>query len=218
MKAKLKNLYYRFLFNFTSPKTRFTQIYKDNYWTSKESISGPGSDLDNTVTVRKELPQIFIDYKVKTFLDLPCGDFHWIKLIDLSNIHYIGGDIVDDLIKKNLEKYKAPNLEFKVMDLIKDPLPKVDMIMVRDCFIHLSNPLISKALANIKASGSTWLLTNSFVDMKENINIKTGTWRRVNFDIAPFNLPKPVVSWEEKEHFNKVAGRKFLVLYKIADL
>jgi hypothetical protein len=104
------------------------------------------------------------------------------------------------------------------MDLIKDDLPKVDMIMVRDCFIHLSNPLITKALENIKRSGSTYLLTNSFPDMKENMNIKTGTWRRVNFDIAPFNLPKPVASWEETEHLNKIAGRKFMVLYKIADL
>ena len=40
-------------------------------------------------------------------LDIPCGDFYWMKEVDLKDIEYIGADIVDELIKKNNDKFKA---------------------------------------------------------------------------------------------------------------
>ncbi|MCC7526592.1 MAG: hypothetical protein IT250_17340 [Chitinophagaceae bacterium] len=129
--------YYKFIFNFTSTKKRFSTIYEKNFWSSDESLSGPGSDLGNTITIRKELPGILKKYEVKTFLDLPCGDFHWMKILDLNGINYIGGDIVNKLIDSNKLKYgKLPNVKFEVLDLINDSLPEADMVMVRDCFIH----------------------------------------------------------------------------------
>lgn len=211
--------FYKFIFNFTSTKKRFTTIYEKNFWSSDESISGPGSNLENTVTIRRVMPEVLKKYEIKSFLDLPCGDFHWMKLIDLDGIKYIGGDIVQKLIEANKLKYGGnENIQFRTIDLIKDSLPPVDMLMVRDCFIHLSNDLVLKSLDNIKRSNIKYLLTNSHPDMQVNKNIKTGTWRRINMSLEPFNLKSPVEVWEETEHFNPKEGKKVTALYKIDEM
>lgn len=33
-------------------------------------------------------------YSIKSILDIPCGDFSWMKKIELDGIEYIGADIV----------------------------------------------------------------------------------------------------------------------------
>ena len=57
------------------------------------------------------------------------------------------------------------------MDLINDDLPKVDLIIVRDCLVHFSNKDIFKAIENIKQSKSKYLLVTTFSDLKKNENI-----------------------------------------------
>lgn len=174
-------------------KDIFTRYYKENSWNGKESVSGPGSDYDQTMYLIPELQILLKNLKVKTVLDVPCGDFNWMKLIDLNGIKYTGGDIVDQLIKNNNKKYKTSNISFEVIDIVNDKLSKVDLIMVRDCFVHLPNNDIFKALENIKNSGSKYLLTTNFTwkVQPENKDITVGGWRRINFENDPFNFPYP---------------------------
>ena len=174
-------------------KEIFTEYYNKNLWHGKESLSGPGSDYEQTKYLIPELEILFKDLKIKTMLDIPCGDFNWMKRIDLSKIKYIGGDIVEKMIYKNSQKYQSKNISFKIIDIINDRLPKVDLIMVRDCFVHLSNNDIIKALDNIKNSKSKYLLTTNFMwkNPKANRDIKAGDWRRLHLESEPFNFPFP---------------------------
>jgi len=208
----------KYIFNFGSTKRRFSEIYKTNFWSSNESISGPGSQLSQTETVRKELPRILNKLEIKSLLDIPCGDFHWMKMIDLSQVMYTGADIVSDLININNKAYKSKNISFKVLDLIVDDLPKVDAILVRDCFIHLSEKQIISSIQNIKKSGIKYLITNNFPEFKNNFDIKTGMFRKVNLTDAPYNLTNPIMEIEEIEHFSKIDGKKTIVVYKCSDL
>lgn len=209
----LKKLKQKYIFNFGSTKRRFEEIYNSNFWASAESISGPGSQIDQTETIRKELPKIIKDLEINSLLDLPCGDFHWMNKVDLSEVQYIGGDIVTDLIRLNNQMYKSKNITFKELDLISDVLPKVDAILVRDCFIHLSEKQIQDALRNIKSSGIKYLITNNFPDFAKNFDIKTGMFRKVNFSKSPYNLENPIFEIEEKEHFSKEDGKKTITVY-----
>ena len=168
----------------------FSSIYKKNQWDDAESISGPGSTLQNTMLIRNALPQIISKYKIKTMLDIPCGDFNWIQKIDLSQISYTGMEFVPDLIKSNTLKFGGENRKFMVADLVEDKLPKSDLIFCRDCLVHLSYRDIQAALANMKKSQSTFLLTTSFTD-HPNFDIVTGNWRQINLQANPFNLPRP---------------------------
>ena len=212
---KLKQKY---IFNFGSTKRRFEEIYKANFWSSEESISGPGSQLDQTETIRKELPLIFKELNIQSLLDIPCGDFHWMKLLDLKGIKYIGSDIVTELIEKNKMHFRKENVEFMVLDLIQDKLPMTNAVLVRDCFIHLSETQIVEALKNIKRSGIKYLITNNFPDFGPNFNIKTGMFRKVNLSAFPYVLGKPMFEIEEKEHFSDIDGRKTIAVYNCVDI
>ena len=42
------------------------------------------------------------------------------------------------------------------------------------------------------------MLTTTFPDCDENIDIVTGDWRIINLERAPFNFPKPIKMINEK--------------------
>ena len=170
----------------------FTDIYKKNIWKSSESISGTGSELSETSTVIDNLPKIFKQFDIKSVLDLPCGDFNWMKTVNLSGIEYIGGDVVDAIVSKNIAEYASEHITFKHINLLEDPLPKVDLIFCRDCLVHFSIADIYKALDNICNSNSKFLLTTTFTGRPTTGDIPTGDWRPINLQNQPFNLPQPI--------------------------
>jgi len=171
------------------PAARFTTIYETRYWVDDESRSGAGSNLYATEKIRKAIPGLFLEYEVRSVLDIPCGDFFWFKEMKLDLDNYVGGDIVAPLIASVAEKYTSPTRSFRVMDLTKDGLPDCDLILVRDCFIHLSFELILAALRNISQSNIRYLLTTHFADVATNVDIEIGSFHAVNLCAPPFNFP-----------------------------
>jgi SAM-dependent methyltransferase len=169
----------------------FYEIYRKKLWNSSESVSGTGSTISNTYQLRQALPSLFDRYSIKSILDLPCGDFNWMRRIELGEIKYIGGDLVSDLIEKN-KKYEAKNIIFIRRNLIIEDLPSCDLLMVRDCLVHFSYFDIDRALQNIKRSGCKYLLTTSFEGDFDNTDIRTGFWRPINLRKPPFNFPEPI--------------------------
>ena len=193
------------------PKEIFTFIYETNKWGNSESISGSGSTISATKYLIPELKDLIKRLKVISILDIPCGDFNWMQHCDLSGLEYHGGDIVDNLITSNRKKYSEYN--FSVIDLVEDPLPKVDLIFCRDCLFHLPNSLIIEVLKNICKSGSKYLLTTTFTDNIPNKDIKIGQWRHLNLELAPFSLPSPLEIIREKTYKDKSMG-----LWLISDI
>lgn len=86
----------------------FSEIFQKNAWASRESVSGTGSELNRTYHLRRELPVLLSELKIRSLLDLPCGDFNWMAHVDLGAIHYIGADIIAELIDRNRKLYASP--------------------------------------------------------------------------------------------------------------
>ena len=115
---------------------------------------------------------------VKSLLDIPCGDYRWMKEMALPVEHYVGADIVSDIITLNASKYGGPGKTFIICDLTKDRLPRADCVLCRDCLDHLSIRHIFKALRNIQLSGSTYLITTLYADRTTNGDIHQVTGGR----------------------------------------
>lgn len=188
---------YRFvkreLFNrVLSMESVFQQIYETNYWGVDESVSGAGSTLAQTERLRRELPGLLAELKVRTLLDAPCGDFNWMKEVPMELDSYVGLDIVPSIIAENSKRFGSRNRSFRVADVTADPLPRADLILCRDLMIHLSFRHIAAAVKNMKRSGSELLLTTTYPDVSVNQDIVTGSWRPINLEVAPFSFPKPI--------------------------
>lgn len=200
-------------------QSTFAPFYTENRWGDDESASGPGSSLERTGILRGELPILLEDIGARTLLDAPCGDFNWMKDTALNIDQYTGVDVIPELIARNQNLYGNEQTRFAFLDLTRDELPCVDVILCRDCFIHFSNRDIAAAIKNFKRSRSTYLLTNTYPGWQQNKNIRTGDFRHLNLLLPPFNFPPPLRQIDEKlpEERAQFFG-KTLALWKLADL
>ena len=200
-------------------RDKFIEIYYKNGFRGRVSISGPGSEHDQTQVIKEEIPKLVKEMNIRTVLDAACGDFHWMKDVELDVDKYIGADVVPEMIARNQKEYASEIREFRVLNITKDKLPQVDLIICRDCLVHLSHRDIIIALRNLKRSKSTYLLTTTYPLMTHNRNIVTGDWRRVNFQLPPFNFPRAIKFINEgcTENYGLYAD-KTLELWKLEDI
>src|SRR5215471_14414757 len=196
----------------------FARIYARNSWGDAESRSGTGSNIARTELLRPKLTRLLLDLGVRSILDLPCGDFNWMRLTELPGIEYIGGDIVSHLVQQNNSLYARPGYKFLRLDMLCDALPRVDLILCRDGLVHLSFSDIARALRAMMESGSTYLLTTTFTAHLRNKDIVTGEWRRLNLDLAPFCFPVPLQTIADGPRPDGTAADKMLALYRLEDL
>jgi len=219
MYRAIRKRYVVYLQKFKKVENVFTEIYRRNKWKGKDSFSGPGSDTYQTRIVISELPTLINEFNIRTMIDIPCGDFHWMRSVDLNGIDYTGADVVKELIQKNIEKYSQDGLQFHSMNLIKDKLPRVDLVFCRDCLVHFCFADVFSALDNICKSQSEYLLTTTFTGRKDNYDIVTGKWRPLNLEVSPFSLPKALkVINEGCTEGDGAYSDKALGLWRIADI
>jgi hypothetical protein len=189
-------------------KARFIADYRQN--------SGVGSDLEITRPIAASLPGLLQSLSVRSMLDIPCGDFLWMRHVDLESTIYTGGDIIETLVDAHQRLHASPERSFRVLDIVASDLPKADLIFCRDCLVHFSHRLVKRAINNIKRSGSTYLLTTTFPGHATNAGIVTGTWQPLNLCAPPFNFPAPIRLINEgcpPPHDDKSMG-----LWRIRDL
>ena len=201
-------------------KKIFTSIYKSNHWVQNEdslpkefiSVSGHGSNIntkqhDNLVN---NFNKIIKNFKINSILDMPCGDFLWIrKIIENQNIEYLGIDIVEELINENNKKYSRKNINFQTYDIVNFKTDvKFDLVLIRDLFIHIKNSDIIKILNNLKKMNIKYIILNSY-NNEENKDVTVGQHRKINLQKEPFNLNEPI------HYFKDYENDKFCCLYDI---
>jgi len=191
-----------------SEKEIFTTIYDRNSWGNKESRSGSGSTLNSTQKIREWIPFILRKYNFTSIVDLACGDFNWMREVDLSGHQYLGLDIVDEIVSNNIKKYKKDNVNFQVGNVIEDDIPFADVAMVVACFIHFPIAAIHDTIKNIRKSRIRYLLSSCYIPKyeKNNINkeIRFGDFHPVNLSMLPFNLKEPVELLINKESLKNI--------------
>ena len=209
IKILMHTLMSRYTFFFgkeLSTKEIFSKIYEKNYWGIGEKIvddsfySGPGSHdssivepyISSVTTFIKSLPYSPV------VLDLGCGDFNVGSKIRPCCAHYIAGDIVDDLINFNKNKFKDLNVDFKVFNISTDEIPKVDIIFLRQVLQHLSNKEIKPVVSKLIESCKFLILTEHIPNNKSfprnldkpngpGVRLKMGSG--VDLTAPPFSMP-----------------------------
>lgn len=182
----------------------FSKIYKNHLWGKAADpsfiyYSGSGSHGKRVVSSYVEAMENYLSSfpQKPDVVDLGCGDFYVGSAIRRCCGSYVGCDIVAELIELNKDRYKHQDVDFRVLDISRDPLPKADVAIVRQVFQHLSNDLIAEAVAKIARSYKYLVLTEilpaseTFVP---NLDKPTGDHTRLLIDSgivlteSPFKL------------------------------
>ena len=175
----------------------FREIYHRNEWGSVETKSGNGSTLAATGPIRRKLPGLLRKFGCETLLDAPCGDFHWMRLVDLGPVKYIGADIVPDIIEGLNADFASERRSFQVLDIVSDPLPRADLWLCRDVLFHLPTRDVMTCLRNFVSSDIRYLLTSTFPLSTANPEIHPGGFRTINLRLPPFSLPRPLIEVDD---------------------
>ena len=198
-------------------KKLFSRIYHDNLWGGEkgEYYSGPGSDDHVGVEYAKAIRNYIVQHNIKSVVDIGCGDFRIAKQFVTDDIHYIGIDVVPDLIEANQKLFGNANIEFKCLDATREELPPADLCLVRQVLQHLSNAHITEILEKCKKYEhllvSEHILVGGNVipnlDMDADWNIRIEKNSCIMLDRPPFNAKTELILEVDPHHFNQPNSR-----------
>ena len=197
-------------------RRRFERAARTGTWTvDGESISGDGSGMEATASLREALPSLLTDLGVRRMADIPCGDWNWMKAVDLPVDYYFGGDLVGSIVDSNQRQFGRPGIEFGRFDLCVDPLPDVDFLLCRDVLIHFSFTDGLRVLDRVTDSNAAYFASTTFIDLASNSDQPTGIdWRPINLEAPPYSLPPPIRT--VVDNFNRADQR--LCIWRVDDM
>lgn len=149
-----------------STKELFSKIYRTGAWGrspdgARRFYSGAGSHDRSIVGPYVESVVRFLqEFPGKPdVVDLGCGDFSVGSQIRHACGRYIACDIVDSVIESNRDTFAHLGVDFRVLDLTVDDIPRADVVIIREVLQHLSNGSILAAIPRIAASCRFLVLT-----------------------------------------------------------
>ena len=200
-------------------ETVFTEIWSQQAWQEGESLSGPGSELSRTAGLRAELERLVRELGARRLLDAGCGDFLWMKEVDLGRCRYVGVDVVPAIVDANRAAFGSRRRRFLRRDITRDRLPRADLVLCRECLLHFDDTDVWRALRNLLRRRPSWLLLGTFPGQGNNPPIATGHWRPLDLQAPPFSLPPPTWACPDAPPGDAQAGAaKQLGLWKGSDL
>lgn len=167
-------------------KKEFTEIYSENKWLCG---SGEGSQPQHTKPYASLLQNFLRKNKIKSVVDMGCGDWQFSRFIDWSGIDYQGFDVVASVIEANQKNFSSPNIRFQLATGDGSDLPAAELFIAKDVLQHWSNAAVAAFLPNLKKYPYC-LITNCVNPDGETINenIENGGFRYLDLRLAPFGL------------------------------
>lgn len=148
-----------------------------NITPGKKQVSACAQPRD----IVKEIVGLCEALKVKTILDIGCGDF-WMRKMRMPNMRYIGVDTSPEKIVKSRIRYADKEHLFLCADPLEDSLPTADMVIGAHMLQNVRAKEALLLLRALKATESMFLLMSM---PKKKLRVACG-------------LPKPLI---------KISGR-----------
>lgn len=129
----------------------FRGVYARNSWggTQGDFFSGTGSEEAQTTAYAEAVREFVRTRGIKSIVDLGCGDYRVGRMLKMAGVHYLGVDIVPELIERNRALFTDPDTVFMCRDLLEEALPAAELCLLRQVLQHLSNVEIARALQRL---------------------------------------------------------------------
>jgi len=183
----------------------FAEIYAADTWNGG---SGTGSGEAASKPYREVLQQILSTGRVRSVVDIGCGDWQVGRLIDWASIDYTGMDVVPDVIAANEARF---NHRWMLADARNAELPDADLYILKDVLQHWTNAEIAAFMAKMRAGGREMLITNTVTQLGAhalNADLPSaGDFRPLDIRLDPFS-----VKAHELLHYTSTLGDDKTVL------
>ena len=162
----------------------FEKVYRLRAWGQG---SGPGSRENSTEAYRMALQYVLKGWKIRRVIDLGCGDWEFSRLLDWSEIEYLGLDVVSTIIENNTIKYSNATIRFECADIRYTTL-KADLFIFKDVLQHWPTQDVQQFLNRMR--GKRMLITNTHTKAHATTNsdIELGEFRPLSLLAFPFKL------------------------------
>jgi hypothetical protein len=172
------------------------------------SLNGPGSSLGCTEPLVLHLRELLDRHQISSLLDAPCGDWTWMRHVNLGRMIYVGWDVDIEQIQRNRDGFGTPRVTvtpddpagcfFFARNILTVPrLPVMDAILCRDFLAHLPTEHIELVLRKFADSGATYLLASSYPGVSNEFDYKPENFawlgyceRPHDLEAAPFSMTK----------------------------
>jgi SAM-dependent methyltransferase len=158
----------------------FTTIYDRAVWGRG---SGGGSNPKNAQPYLRFLRKFLRKNRIRSVVDLGCGDWRLSQNIDWSGMTYLGIDVVESVVEANTAKFASATVTFRAVNVFATPeqVPAADLLIVKDVLQHLSNSNVLKIL-DFARKFKFAIITNDHTDQNEECE---------NGDTRPIDISKP---------------------------
>lgn len=179
----------------------FESIYDLKVWGRG---SGAGSVPRHCRPYRRYLERFLKERRIKSVVDVGCGDWQFSRLIDWRGIQYHGFDVAQSVVIENEARFGASNISFTRMDAHDAILPDADLLIVKDVMQHWPDAAIFRFLPTI-ARYRYALITNGYTG-EAHKDIDVGDYRPLDLTRAPFSLPaEPVLDYTYPTRLEQLA-------------
>jgi SAM-dependent methyltransferase len=166
----------------------FSKIYREDEWRG----SGDGSSAEATREYRYFLEAFLRINRVRSVLDVGCGDWRFSRYVPWEGVQYLGMEVVPAVVEANTRKFAADNVRFVCADARTADLPPADLLLMKDVLQHWTNAEIKQFLPKVAAYRFA-LITNTTNRVEVNRNCATGDFRYLDLTRPPFDADAAVV-------------------------
>lgn len=163
----------------------FERIYLTSEWGVG---SGNGSNPVATIDYRRMVEEFIVLNKVRSVVDIGCGDWQSTRYVNFSGSHYAGFDVVPALVEQNRAMFGAPGVTFDLMPEDAKLLPTADLLIVKDVLQHLPNAQIFAFRDSVFPKFKFCLITNSWqaLNYPMQVDITAGQFRTLDLQREPY--------------------------------
>lgn len=105
----------------------FQSVYTTGVWGAggpDEFYSGIGSDDEMVEPYARVVRELIGEKRIRTIVDVGCGDFRVGRAIRTPATRYVGVDIVASLIERNRRLFGDAATQFVCLDAVESPFPR----------------------------------------------------------------------------------------------
>jgi SAM-dependent methyltransferase len=168
----------------TASETVFSRIYTGNEWVFG---SGDGSLPSSTEEYRSFLQSFLREHRIRSVVDVGCGDWQFSRLLDWSGVEYLGIDVVDEVIKKNSSAFAGPNVRFLRQDVLESRPPPADLLLLKDVLQHWPFAAIESIISWFPSY--RYILVTNEALIAPHQDTEFGGYRPLDLREDPFFMP-----------------------------